>query len=220
MTYRRSVILFIIALSSFTSLVAQSQRGKASFYSKRASGARTANGERIHHDSLTCAHRTYPFGTLLRVTNLSNGREVIVKVNDRGPFGRGRIIDLSWSAAKELGMIAQGVTTVQVVPVSGSPGVPFRVDSILDLPEMDFEVTEAGYSILDAWKKDPTAKAISPPNPSNPKTPANRAGAPAEAGRNRHATTATSKQKATPTKKGNKWSDVFEKIKNWGKDRF
>ena len=200
--------------------MAQSQRGKASFYSKRASGARTANGERIHHDSLTCAHRTYPFGTLLRVTNLSNGREVIVKVNDRGPFGRGRIIDLSWSAAKELGMIAQGVTTVQVVPVSGSPGVPFRVDSILDLPEMDFEVAEAGYSILDAWKKDPTAKAISPPNPSNPKTPANRTGTPAEAGRNRHATTATNKQKAKPTKKGNKWSDVFEKIKNWGKDRF
>ena len=158
-------------------------------------------------------------GDRVSVILRDGAREVIVKVNDRGPFGRGRIIDLSWSAAKELGMIAQGVTTVQVVPVSGSPGVPFRVDSILDLPEMDFEVAEAGYSILDAWKKDPTAKAISPPNPSNPKTPANRAGAPAEAGRNRHATTATNKQKAKPTKKGNKWSDVFEKIKNWGKDR-
>ncbi|MCI6617381.1 MAG: septal ring lytic transglycosylase RlpA family protein [Prevotella sp.] len=200
--------------------MAQSQRGKASFYSKRASGARTANGERVHHDSLTCAHRTYPFGTLLRVTNLSNGREVIVKVNDRGPFGRGRIIDLSWSAAKELDMIAQGVTTVQVAPVSGSPGVPFRVDSLLDLPEMDFEVAEAGYSIIDAWKAAPDAEGITPSNVSSPPPTPNKAAASAEAGRSRHPTAATRKQQAKQAKKGNKWSDVFEKIKNWGKDRF
>ena len=74
--------------------VAQVQHGKASFYSKRATGARTSSGERLHHDSLTCAHRTYPFGTILRVTNERNGKSVLVRVTDRGPHRRGRIIDL------------------------------------------------------------------------------------------------------------------------------
>ena len=95
-------------------MLAQTQRGKATFYSKRATGARTASGDRLHHDSLTCAHRTYPFGTLLKVTNLSNNKSVVVKVTDRGPFARGRIIDLSWRAAKELDILAKGVGTVRV----------------------------------------------------------------------------------------------------------
>ena len=97
----------------FTPLHAQSvQRGKATFYSKKATGSRTANGERLHHDSLTCAHRTYPFGTMLRVYNPVNGKSVIVRVTDRGPFIRGRIIDLSWRAAKELDIISAGVAMV------------------------------------------------------------------------------------------------------------
>ena len=98
---------------------AQTHRGKASYYSKRATGARTASGERLHHDSLTCAHRNYPFGTLLRVKNLSNGKEITVKVTDRGPYGRGRIIDLSYGAARELGMLSQGVSLVEVKRVDG-----------------------------------------------------------------------------------------------------
>ena len=100
----------------FISLHAQ-QRGKASFYSRQATGARTSSGERLHHNDFTCAHRTHPFGTLLKVKNLSNGKEVVVRVNDRGPFGRGRIVDLSWGAAKALGMLSQGVVAVEVTPV-------------------------------------------------------------------------------------------------------
>ena len=80
------------------------QEGKASFYSMKFTGRRTANGERLHHDSLTCAHRTYPFGTQLKVTNPANGKSVIVRVTDRGPYVKGRIIDLSVKAAKELGI--------------------------------------------------------------------------------------------------------------------
>ena len=68
------------------------QEGKASFYSMKFTGRRTANGERLHHDSLTCAHRTYPFGTQLKVTNPANGKSVIVRVTDRGPYVKGRII--------------------------------------------------------------------------------------------------------------------------------
>jgi len=115
------------------------QHGKASFYSKRATGARSASGEKIHHDSLTCAHRYYPFGTMLKVTNLKNEKSVIVKVIDRGPFGRGRIIDLSWAAAKEIDMIAQGVATVKVERMDNP--IPFKLD-ITKLPKIDFELAE------------------------------------------------------------------------------
>jgi rare lipoprotein A len=112
--YRKNFLTAILFIAGFTPIVAQTHRGKASYYSKRATGARTASGERLHHDSLTCAHRTYPFGTLLKVTNLANDREVVVRVTDRGPHIRGRIIDLSYGAAKQLGMLAQGIGVVDV----------------------------------------------------------------------------------------------------------
>ena len=114
-TQLRYVLFVALIIVGFISLHAQ-QRGKASFYSRRATGARTSSGEKLHHDSLTCAHRTHPFGTLLKVRNLSNGREVVVRVNDRGPFGRGRIVDLSWGAAKALDMLSKGAATVEVTP--------------------------------------------------------------------------------------------------------
>lgn len=139
--------LFIIALlSTFLSTLScipccgqKHQRGKASYYSKRATGTRSASGQRIHHDSLTCAHRYYPFGTMLKVTNLKNDKSVIVEVIDRGPFGRGRIIDLSWAAAKEIGMISQGVATVKVERLDNP--VPFKPEDS-KLPKIDFEMAE------------------------------------------------------------------------------
>ena len=115
------------------------QHGKASYYSKRATGASSASGQKIHHDSLTCAHRYYPFGTMLKVTNLRNDKSVIVKVIDRGPYGRGRIIDLSWAAAKEIGMIAQGVGTVKVERLDNP--VPYKPEDS-KLPKIDFEMAE------------------------------------------------------------------------------
>ena len=93
------------------------QKGKASFYAQKFHGRKTASGERLHKDSLTCAHRTYPFGTKLKVYNPANGRSVVVKVTDRGPFVRGRIIDLSWGAARDLGILSQGIATVTVEPL-------------------------------------------------------------------------------------------------------
>lgn len=112
------------------------QKGKATFYSKRATGARTANGERLHHDSLTCAHRTYPFGTRLKVTTPSNGRSVVVRVNDRGPFVRGRIVDLSWGAARELGILAQGIAKVTVELADPIEYVTLHLDSLHNKVEM------------------------------------------------------------------------------------
>ena len=89
-------------------------QGKASYYSGRFHGRRMSNGSPYHRDSLTCAHRSFPFGTLLEVTNTANNKSVIVEVTDRGPYSRSRIIDLSHEAARQLGMLQQGVTRVMI----------------------------------------------------------------------------------------------------------
>lgn len=93
-------------------------RGSASYYAARFDGRRTASGERFDNDDMTAAHRTLPFGTLVRVTNLANGRSVIVRINDRGPFTRGRMIDVSHAAAEELGLIARGHATVELAVIA------------------------------------------------------------------------------------------------------
>ncbi len=90
------------------------QQGWASWYGPRFHGRRTANGERFNKFHLTAAHRTLPFNTRVRVTNLQNGRSIVVRINDRGPYIRGRIIDLSYAAAQQLGMHRQGVIQVTV----------------------------------------------------------------------------------------------------------
>jgi peptidoglycan lytic transglycosylase len=90
------------------------QTGVASYYARGLHGRLTASGERYDRHQLTCAHRTYPFGTLLRVTDLESGRSVVVKVTDRGPFAEGRIIDLSWAAARALGIVERGLARVAV----------------------------------------------------------------------------------------------------------
>lgn len=87
---------------------------KASYYAKRFQGKRTASGERYDQNALTCAHKTLPFNSRIRVTNPNNGRVVIVRVNDRGPFTQGRGIDLSLAAAKKLGMLRKGVMRVKL----------------------------------------------------------------------------------------------------------
>lgn len=91
-----------------------SETGMASFYTVRSSGRRTASGERLDAKALTAAHRTLPFGTRVRVTNLENGRDIVVTINDRGPFRRGRVIDVSMAAARALGFVQDGLARVRV----------------------------------------------------------------------------------------------------------
>ena len=90
-------------------------RGQASFYGRGLQGRRTASGERFDRKALTAAHPTLPFGTLVQVENLITGRSVVVRINDRGPFARGRIIDLSEAAGSLIGL--RGVGPVQIRPV-------------------------------------------------------------------------------------------------------
>jgi rare lipoprotein A len=93
-------------------------RGSASYYAAKFDGRRTASGERFDNDDMTAAHRTLPFGSLVRVTNPANGRSVVVRVNDRGPFTRGRLIDVSRAAAEELGMVARGHADVELALIA------------------------------------------------------------------------------------------------------
>lgn len=90
-------------------------KGIASWYGPGFSGRKTANGERFYPKALTAAHRTLPLGSTVRVTNLDNDRSVVVRINDRGPFSKGRIIDLSKGAAEQIGLIGPGTAKVEVV---------------------------------------------------------------------------------------------------------
>jgi rare lipoprotein A len=104
------LLLFLLACSRDEARAGQSFNGLASFYSYE--GSKSASGQKIERGALTAAHRTLPFGTRVRVSDPSTGKSVVVTINDRGPFARGRVIDVSTSAAKVLDMIDKGVIHV------------------------------------------------------------------------------------------------------------
>ena len=95
--------------------------GNASWYGKDFHGKKTANGYIYNMYGVSAAHKTLPLGTQVRVTNLENNRSVVLVVNDRGPFVRGRILDLSYGAAKELGTVEKGVVRVRITAVGSRP---------------------------------------------------------------------------------------------------
>lgn len=93
-------------------------KGVASWYGPEFYGRRTASGEIYTGNDFTAAHKSLPLNTYVRVINLENGKSIIVRINDRGPFVKGRIIDLSYAAAKEIGMIEKGTTPVRLRIIS------------------------------------------------------------------------------------------------------
>ena len=109
-----TLFFFIFRLSTTSGQDVYIQYGKASFYADQFQGRTTANGEKYDHNKLTAAHLSLPFGTKVKVTNLSNNKTTLVVINDRGPFIEGRIIDLSKSAAQQLDFIPLGVVEVKV----------------------------------------------------------------------------------------------------------
>ncbi|MGE0586927.1 MAG: septal ring lytic transglycosylase RlpA family protein [Cyclobacteriaceae bacterium] len=114
-------ILLGLSVLSF-SLTAQTQSGKASFYADKFEGRTTASGEKYKHNKLTAAHKTLPFGTKIRVTNVANAKSVEVVVNDRGPYVDGRVVDLSKSAAEALDFINLGLADVTVEIIDAGDG--------------------------------------------------------------------------------------------------
>lgn len=150
-------LFFALGLYFFVSVsLAQVQTGKASFYADKFDGHPTASGEKYRHNKLTGAHKTLPFGTVVRVTNIDNDQSVEVTINDRGPYVEGRIIDVSKSAAEKLGFINKGLAEVKlevIDPGDGKTSDPARpIDNVVvDENEFyDFEISRQkpkGYGI-------------------------------------------------------------------------
>lgn len=153
------IALLIIWLGGFDVAFAQ-QKGKATFYTRKWDGRKTASGERLYNDSLVCAHKTHKFGTLLLVKNPANGKEVVVKVIDRGPYVKGRIIDLSIRAARELGILSQGVAVVEVSVYKKPTEVPYRPEEI-EIPEIEIETTAPGNGIIPQWQEEQPSRTDS-----------------------------------------------------------
>ncbi len=143
-------LIFLFAWATHTTQ-AQTQTGKASFYADAFEGHATASGEKYHANKFTAAHKTLPFGTVVRVTNLANNEAIEVAVNDRGPFVEGRIIDLSKSAAQKLGYFNQGVAEVKIEVVDAGNGKGKTQPAVVE----HVSVEDREFYNFDISKADP-----------------------------------------------------------------
>ena len=110
----KQILFSLLVISLLSSCGYTTRKGLASYYADSYEGKTTANGEIYRQGKITAAHKTLPFGTKVEVTNLSNNKSVVVRINDRGPFIRGRIIDLTKAAAREIDMVGAGVAKVKI----------------------------------------------------------------------------------------------------------
>jgi rare lipoprotein A len=125
--FTKLLALFLVV---FLNIGAAPKLGKATYYNHKMEGRHTSDGGKYRRDSLTCAHLTYPFGTILKVRNPKNDKVVIVKVTDRGPHSRKLMIDLSYRAAQELDIVRAGIAQVEITKLDSMPVNNFQ-DSIL-----------------------------------------------------------------------------------------
>jgi rare lipoprotein A (peptidoglycan hydrolase) len=142
------VLLILLVSTNWVHGQELTKGGLASYYGKQFHGRKTASGERFNMNSFTSAHRTLPFNTLLRVTNVKNGKSIVVRVNDRGPMKKTRIIDLSLAAAKEIGLVQSGVGKVKIelvdpTEVEGS----YRLLTECCFSEIEEIAALAGYNL-------------------------------------------------------------------------
>ena len=150
-------IMLLLLLGANTHVFAEEQDtiiGKASYYSDKLHGRTMSNGRPYHRDSMTCAHLKFPFGTMLKVKNPINDKEVIVTVTDRGPYSKRYIVDLSRAAAKELGLIHRGWAMVEITPYIPQK-VPYKLKQELpEIPELNIEYSPIAIYPDPAWKDD------------------------------------------------------------------
>ena len=150
-------IMLLLLLGANTHVFAEEQDtiiGKASYYSDKLHGRTMSNGRPYHRDSMTCAHLKFPFGTMLKVKNPLNEKEVIVTVTDRGPYSKRYIVDLSRAAAKELGLIHRGWAMVEITPYIPQK-VPYKLKQELpEIPELNIEYSPIAIYPDPAWKDD------------------------------------------------------------------
>jgi rare lipoprotein A len=134
---KKKVLVSLASFFLFATSFGQVQTGKASFYADKFEGIPTASGEKYKHNKLTGAHKTLPFGTKVRITNLANDKSVEVIINDRGPYVEGRIIDLSKAAAEELGFLNSGLTDVKLEIIDPGNGKVSDIGRTIDQVTVD-----------------------------------------------------------------------------------
>ena len=171
MTKYFSPMLTFVLILSLQTISAQPEYGIASYYSDKYQGSRTAYGEEYDKDKMTCSHKKHPYGTLLKVTRLDNKKSVVVRVNDKGPYTKGRIVDLSRAAAEKLDLIKDGVAEVKVEIYKNEEKQAAQVSSqpapaTVPAPSQPAPVQQSPPP--PAAKKEPTATA-SAESPAPPK---------------------------------------------------
>lgn len=149
------LFILVFSLMSLGVYCQDSFKGTASYYANEFEGRKTASGEIYMHSNLTCAHRTLPFGTKLKVTNTANNRSVIVTVNDRGPFSPSRVIDLSKSAAEALGFVRNGTTEIVAEIVKNENNIVTTIDTVTTIVKKPTTVTVKSTSSVDPFSKTP-----------------------------------------------------------------
>ena len=196
----------LLSMSCVVGFAQERIDGKASYYSNSLHGRRMSSGKTYHRDSLTCAHRTLPFGTKLRVTNPSNGREVVVEVSDRGPYSRSRVIDLSYAAARELGIIAHGVkyVNIEVLPPDVVPpllqGAPSTVSH-----DIQFGIAGVCYEFMPQWSNGNFSQDKNDShNPTDHK--------PQATPHNHHANRKPQNKNIKKEQSSSSWTDFFKKL--------
>jgi len=171
----RPVLCLLLLLSLFQPDVALAwqstpEYGKASFYGDKLQGRKTASGQKYDKKKFTCAHKTHPFGTMLRVTRVDDNRSVLVTVNDRGPFAEGRVVDVSGIAAERLGMVKEGVIAVKVEVVSSQPEPiqvnPAPITTPVDVPTPKPTVQDGQQEVVLGYTG--TKPSPAPTTPTNP----------------------------------------------------
>ena len=148
------VFLLVLWAISFQAQEKYTKTGIASFYSEKFEGRQTANREIYYHAKRTAAHRTLPFGSIVKVTNVENNKYVVVRINDRGPFVDNRIIDLSKSAAMELDIIKNGLAKVRIELIASMDDLPDDKDN------SEIEENKSNYYKVNAEKVFPKGKGV------------------------------------------------------------
>ncbi len=169
---KRLTICLMIGLWTIATYGQETFRGNASYYADRFHGRKMSNGQRYHRDSMTCAHLKLPFGTMLKVRNPKNGKEVIVEVTDRGPYSKKFVIDVSWAAAKELDILRAGYSMMEITKLPPE-GIPYRKreEDIVLPPFTDFDEPPAYFfenndTLSDSISTEPASQ----PNADKPQT--------------------------------------------------
>lgn len=153
----KSLVIIFTLLTAFSTIILaqrlQPQKGNASYYADYFHGRTMSNGQKYHRDSMTCAHLHYPLGTWLKVRNITNGKEVVVRVTDRGPYSRKFVIDLSRAAARQLDIIHYGWRPVEITPFT--PGhVPFILAPQREKPVLNLGFSDDEDDLAPYWQED------------------------------------------------------------------